>query len=97
MDLSFLPPQVLASFVNSREKVHISDSSITHEQVKATLGLIDKETKLSELYLDIVNNSNDDGDDIAVMAAAVNNSKPRIKLFIKVNTIPLFDNVYCSD
>ena len=92
VDLSLLPPQVFASCVNSREKVHISNSGITHEQVKATLELIDKETKLSELYLDIVNNSNDDGDDMAAMAAAVNNRKPRIKNFIKLNTITLFDN-----
>ena len=97
VELSFLPPQVFASCVNSREKVHISNSSITHEQVKATLELIDKETNLCELYLDIVNNSNDDGDDMAAMAAAVNNRKPGIKLFIKVNTITIFDNIYCSD
>ena len=60
VDLSFLPSQLLASCLNSMEKVHIRNSSITHEQVKATLELINKEPKLSELYLYIVNNSNDD-------------------------------------
>ena len=93
VDLSFLPPQVFASCVNSREKVIISDSSITHEQVKATLELIRKETKLNELYLDICNNSSGDADDIAVMATAVYIKKPKIKLFIKVNAITLFDNL----
>ena len=96
VDLSFLPPQLFASCVGGREKVYISNCPVTGEQVKAALELIGKETKLNELYLDIVNNSNDDDDAIAARAAEVNNRKHRIKIFIKVNTKTLFDNQHLS-
>ena len=80
VDLSFIPCQVVAHGINTRQKVIIRKSAMTVDQVKAVLEMIETETTLKELILDIPNQNKTDGKQISLIIKDILHKIPNIKI-----------------
>ena len=80
VDLSFIPCQVVAHGINTRQKVIIRKSAMTVDQVKAVLEMIETETTLKELILDILNQNKTDDKQISLIIKNILHKIPNIKI-----------------
>ena len=80
VDLSSIPCQVLAQGINNRKKVIIRKSSMTVEQVKSVLKMMEKDTNLKELVLEIPDHNKNDGKQISLIAKNTLDKMSKIKI-----------------
>jgi len=79
VDLSFIPCQILACFINSLENIIITKSSMTVEQMESVFEIMEKDSKLKKLHLHLSNHENYSMNDIKLRAEAVSLKMSHIK------------------
>ena len=79
VDLSFIPCQILACFINSLENIIITKSIMAVEQMESVFDMMEKDSKLKKLHLHLSNHENDNINNIKLRADAVSLRMSHIK------------------